>query len=338
MTVSDVSKANFAKAQRVLRELDAEFGSEEGYERAVLEDLAKRETIICKQCSFENKIRSKAERKQRCCKCKKQISLTAKTFYHKTHKFRPRVVIQTILEKGIVICPNQAAKLLSVSSDTTSRIYKQLAIVVSKRISKRAMNVPTLFCTSIVCRRSRETPRREHPVAEEIELQREQMKKLSPLPTGFDLTEQQKQVLQLISHDPIAFEQLSNQSLQDAAELTSHLMYLELHGMVQSCPGNKFKLSSSHNLTGILIDPGQVARAESRAQSFAYFIKDFFQGVSRKYLQIYASIHWVSVDRRSFPIGSLRKLCASHPHIPYEEILAFVTPLTVRLVPDFNTS
>lgn len=343
MVFTDVSEASFAQARVALRKLDAQYGSEAGYMQSVLEDLASRETIICNQCFFENKIEYTEERMQLCSKCRKEIWHTAETFYHKVRLFRPRVVIREIYQQGITISVNQAAELLDVANGTAALVFKQLGIVVSRLNSSNGVQVPTQFCTSVVSRRSTETPAREPPVAEEFELRRklqEESKASEVVPeVNLDLNEPQQKLLESLSHEPILFEELSRKTNLEPAELTSQLMFFELNGIAESCPGNKFKLADSLNLAGAFTDPYQLAKAQSIAKTFAYFIKDYFQGVSRKYLQIYASIHRLSVDRKSFPPNSLRKLCAAHSHISYEDILAYVTPPAVLLAaPHHNTS
>jgi hypothetical protein len=341
MVCNDASKAEFAKAQVLLQALDAEYGSELGYERAALEDIAMRETIICKQCNFENSIETSEQRMLLCKKCKKEIWLTADTFYHKARLFRPRIVIPHIFEHGIVISINQAAELLDVSNHTAKLVYAQAGIVVTKRIAENAVDVPSQFCIPVVCRRSTQTPAREHPAAEELAVQQQLKEDRAASEPHFEsgnLNEQQRQLLAALSDEPATFEYLSEKTGLNSAELSAQLMHLELLDLVQSCPGNKFKLAVSLSLHGAFDNPAQVARAESLAKTFSYFIKDYFQGVSRKYLQIYASLHWISQDRKCFPKYSLRKLFASHSHISYDEILAYVTPPAVRMVTPFNTS
>ena len=341
MVCNDASKAEFAKAQVLLQILDAEYGSELGYERAALADIANRKTVICKQCNFENKIESKEQRMQHCQKCKKEIWLTADTFYHKARLFRPRFVIPHIFEHGIVISINQAAKLLDVSNDTAKLVYGQTGIVLTERIAEHAVDVPSQYCIEVVCRRSTETPAREPPVAEERAVQQKLKEERADCEPDFEfgnLNEQQQQVMTTLSDEPASFEHLSEKTNLSSAELTSQLMHLELLGLVQSCPGNKYKLSASICLIGAVNDPAQLAKAEALAKTFAYFIKDYFQGVSRKYLQIYASLHWILLERSRFPKYSLRKLFASHSHISYEEILAYVTPPIVLMATRFNTS
>ena len=167
MVYNDASKSNYAKAARALRQMDAEIGSELNYKRLALADIAERKTIICR-CTHENEIPRSDTRVFSCAKCSKEVWLTANTFYHKVRLFRPRIVIIRWFEMGITISANQAKELLAVSNHTVNLIYKQLSIVVRTQMSEDIVEVPSSLCTAIISRRSTETPKGEHPVAEEL--------------------------------------------------------------------------------------------------------------------------------------------------------------------------
>ncbi len=340
MAYTDASKASYAMASELLQELDEEFGSEEGYMRAAFSDLAERDTLICNHCHQKNKISSSGERVIRCHRCKKEVWCTAKTFYHKARLFRPRIVIMRLSDEGITITANQATTLLGITNHTANLVYKQLGIVVASQTPDDAIEVSTSYCTAIMTRRTKETPARESPVSEELAIQRELETQAQRYVSNGEsnLSEVEEKVLGLLSESPISFDLLFERSKLAVAELSSTLVLLELQGLLESRAGNKFArtFSAAHTEADSSKDYQMFSREKSLAMSLVYFVKDYFQGIGRKYLQPYACLHWVAFDRQRWPKNSLRKLCASYPHISYQEILAYVTAPTIKIVPRYN--
>lgn len=62
-------------------------------------------------------------------------------------------------------------------------------------------------------------------------------------------------------------------------------------------------------------------------------IRDAFHGISRKYLQFYIASFWCRVDRARWSVGRLLTEVAAFPKIECREVLSFVSPLIVKLIP-----
>lgn len=336
MAITDRAKAANSKAILVLRNLDEEFVSENGYKNAAMQDLRKRDSIVCKKCNLDNEIPSFDVRSMQCRGCKWIIWITADTFYHRVRLFRPRVVIMRWLEMGIIVSANQAAKLLTVSNDTVNLIYKQVGIVVSKLMLDNTVEEPSFNCLDIMDRRSTETPAREPAVAEEFEIQAT-AKETTDSSDDFDiritlLNENEQSIFEVLDDKEKSFDQISEQSQLDSSVLSSTLMSLELYGLIKTAAGGRFTRNDEQTATA-LKDKTELKNQKTLVTTFIYFIKDYFQGISRKYLQLYFSLHWLSFDRQRWKINSLRNACASHPHISYDETLTYVTSPIVRFVP-----
>ena len=61
------------------------------------------------------------------------------------------------------------------------------------------------------------------------------------------------------------------------------------------------------------------------------YIRTYFQGVSRKCLQIYLASFWCHIDRVRWSQGALLVACLDHPPISYESIARYVSPPAVKL-------
>lgn len=341
MVFNRESESAFELALRALPALKAEFGPEEKARKIVFQLLAERKTIVCSQCGCKNKIPSIELRMFLCCKCRKEIWVTARTQFHKARLFFVRLAILRFHEMGICINPNQAAILLGVSYAAVSNIYKQLGITVSSRIPESACEVLTENAMPIINRRTRFTPAEKAPFEEEFEMQQKFTDETSSavLSTqnapGFpELSELEVLILELIAKNSLSFEELLINTEADSKALSVSITFLELRGLLEVRNGSFFKRSLSIHLQRPQADD----RQKHAIESFCSFIKDYFQGVGRKNLQIYSSFHWLAYDRKTWSVNTLRDLFIAHPYVSYQEILEYVTPLTFKIVPRFNTS
>ena len=56
------------------------------------------------------------------------------------------------------------------------------------------------------------------------------------------------------------------------------------------------------------------------------FIREYFHGVSRKYLQVYLAAFWCHFDRDTWNHGTVLRACLKHPPISYIDLLHYKTP------------
>ena len=341
MSFSEHSRAAAVLAHRAMPSIRAEFGPEEKARSIALKDVSKRKFLICFHCKCKNKIPKSESRMFLCKECRKEIWITARTNYHKAKKFFPRLAIMRLKEMGITPSANETAKLLRVTNDTVNKIYKQLGIVVISRFPKNAVEVPTEHAVTVFTRRTVLTPAGKPPFEEEFEMQRQhqaqdaQTHSVNISQPGMpDLSELELLLFEIISENPIHFDQLAERSQLQTHTLSSALTLLELRGLIQAQAGNKFARANSL----FIKNADGSEREKSIVESYNYFVKDNYQGVGRKYAQVYSSFFWLANDRKTWRKNSLRKLYAAHPYVSYQDILDFVTPLTFKIVPRFNTS
>lgn len=339
MVDSDRSKANWEKALRAMPEIEAKLGTESNCELVALSACAKRTTIYCprRECGFLNTIPNNSKRAFPCGGCRKNISITAETYFHKVQKFKPRLIMMELYERGIVLSANQLAKLTGVSTDTASRTLKRLALMAITEIRNLGIEIASALCADAVCRRTTKTPAGEPPIAEEALLQLEadgQNNESSNLDT-LDISEEEKLVLQEISESGITFEQLAQKVVLSIGVLSATLTILELKGLIEKQFANSYKRSKKMQFS-MTMQEGDLAieHNEKLAKTFVTFVKDFFQGLGRKYLQLYSTLDWIAKDRSRWPSNSLLEFCASNRCVSQEEIEEYVTPLAFYVVPN----
>jgi hypothetical protein len=341
MVFNRESEAVFDLAVLALPAMMAEFGPEEKAKKLVLESIAKCKTIICKQCTHENKIPSDEKRMFLCSKCRKEIWITAGSNFHGVKLFFLRLAIIRLQEMGICINPNQAARLFRVSYSTTNRVFKQLGISVLSKLQGHGSELPSEYAISIVSRRTRLTPAEKPPVEEEFEMQKKHRndERAQTLCNGSEintpeLSELELLILELLDSNPLTLDELIQKTKAECSSVFVSITFLELRGAIEAKDGNRFVRSNSAKLQ----NKQGYERAQSLAGGFNSFVKDYFQGIGRKNLQIYSSFHWLAYDRKTWSINSLRDLFIAHPYISHQDILDFVTPLTFSIVPRFDSS
>jgi hypothetical protein len=74
-----------------------------------------------------------------------------------------------LFEHGVTISASSFAKLVGIASSTAWTMFKKVAIVVEDKMDGES--VPSSSFCEIFCKRSRETPARAHPLAEQEELE-----------------------------------------------------------------------------------------------------------------------------------------------------------------------
>lgn len=339
MANTERSKANWFMAKKLLPRIHAKLGTEADCKHRALTALAKQTEIYCQRskCGHKNAIPVPVVRAFKCEKCRKEISLTAKTYFHGVQKFKPRLIIMELQERGITLSANQLSKLIGVSTDTISKALKSIAIAALMEIETEAISIPTAFCTNAVGRRTNRTPSNEPPIAEEFDYQR-QMQASSPDISKVTLpsfTKEEELVFTQLSKHPMSFDELFEATKLGASSLGASLMTLELKGCLERRVGDQFVIAENSQISITLYEYDS-EHEKGIGQTLVNFIKDFFQSIGRKNLQLYSVLDWINNDTKRWTQGSLLKLCASSRQITYEEILEYVTPLAFFVVPKFN--
>ncbi|MCC7527118.1 MAG: hypothetical protein IT342_01275 [Candidatus Melainabacteria bacterium] len=347
MSNTDRSQANWALAVKALREIDAIFGSEENCRLIVLAKIAECQKINCRRCGNENVIPAALVRKFLCRNCKKEISLTARTLFHRAQKFRYRLVMLELIARGIVLSANQQAEITNVSNDTINKFVQKLAFGAVGLMKDFAVEILSVFCQPAVSRRTLQTPAGEPPYAEEFTLQKmtTTQPKQENKPDDYNLeglSEKEKSVFDLVSSSaaPIPFDEICQKSQASLGELSSSLMSLELQGLVDRKPGDKYEISTKHHLPNTLSisNAKTIERQQRLAKNLVYFVKDHYQGIGRKYEQLYSALYWFYHDRKRWTFDSLLEFCVSIEYIRNQEILDYVTPLSFKIVMLSGTS
>lgn len=300
--------------------------------------------VTCECGNFVTE-REFGERTIRCPRCKKKIFVTADTFFHGVKRPVAYCLATYLMSEGIAISANYFAKCASVASSTGGTILHEISDVVVKNMDS-ATNVLTAKFRQIIGKRSKETPAREHPFAEQAEeekrvAERAKRQGITPAPPP-EVTELpselepcgelEKEIYKLIMDEPVNFDSLSDSIDVPLSDILGALTKLQIFGLVKVLPGNKY--SASHDAEDIdfpeAARPAVLPRQGSLKHFFQYVRKTHHR-VSRKYAQRYAARYWCFLDREHWTFASLMKACAKAKRPSYAQLTSYVSPLAVKL-------
>lgn len=329
-------REDLLKAIEVLKEFDAVNPDERICEALSLQWCCNLGFVICGHCGHQQMTTGKIKRMYLCQNCSKEIWVTAGTFFDHVRKFRPYLATIFLYENGLLLSVSSLSKVLGISLSMAALISKKIAMLVSETLHSSKRDVPSSALSSIVCRRTIETPPRQHPVAEEVEVQRnlslleEKPQKKNPGPPKLSFIE--SQVLELLSETPISFSDICDRLSIDCPTASSTMVFLELKELAACVPGDKYirSIKSKQDARHIPRTSKNSNRHSLVTNRFIKFVEERYQGVGRKYLQLYVALFWIYIDRKRWGTGTILNLCARSKHVPYRKILNFITAAEVK--------
>lgn len=160
-----------------LSELWQEFNSTYPDEAVCVETIcdALHGELKCKTCGSSRVLRQYGQRLGRCGDCKADIYITAGTFFHGIRSFRPWLAAIWLRERGIAVKSTMLATLLPIAVSSAWHLLKKIDFVVQNLLSEEdsAQAVSSALFARTIKKRSKETPARRHPYAEQEELDKQ---------------------------------------------------------------------------------------------------------------------------------------------------------------------
>lgn len=307
--------------------------------------------LVCDGCGSKQSGERELQRGFRCCYCKKFSWITAGSFFHGIKQVRVWLYALQLFEKGIFISAMALREITGVAYSTAASIVKKLQVVIETNMSADSLTVPSGDFYQVINKRSRETPARRHPYAEQTELE---LQSLAPAedhgrqdggasspPAGTQLEGNEKLVFQFLSDEFICFDELCELTGLCAGEISAALIMLEMAEIITRGAGDRYALNKQPSRPAseaqAASEGGRYELAEKENGLFKQavkFIESTYQGISRKYLQWYLAAFWCASDRlRWGQTDSLLRACCQSDHISPSDIRDYVSPLLVKLAP-----
>lgn len=329
-------REDLLKAIVLLKEFDTMNADERICEALSLQWCCKIGFVVCAHCDHHQITTGEIRRMYLCQRCSKEIWVTAGTFFDHVRKFRPYLATIFLYERGVILSVSSLSKLLGISLSMAALISKKIALLVSEILRSSKRDVQSSMLSSLVCRRTTETPQRQHPVAEEVEVQKslsllaEKRQKKTSNPPELSLIE--SQVLELLSETPISFSEICERMRLDCPTASATIVFLELRELATCLPGDKYirSMQSKQDVKHAYERRKNANKHSAITHSFIKFVEERYQGVGRKYLQLYVALFWIFIDRKRWGPDTILNFCARSRHVPYRKILDFVTAAHVK--------
>jgi len=295
--------------------------SEEDAIDIFFEELQERSFVRCLSCEGTKVTRHAGERDITCLDCNTMEWFTAGTFFHQTKRFKPWLLFFALADAGIVVSASAFSRIAGIAQSTAWRMYKKVGRAVLERMPKDAGTVSTAELLSIFSKRSRVTPAREHPSSEEDEIERHRT------PTAdLNLSPHEQLIFDCFGDQTLSCDDLHELTRLSTPDLNTSLIMLELKGLVESLPGDRWKRSRSARPVA------QPTPTDGLCEDFTDFVRGNFHGISRKYVQIYLATFWRHRHKSRWGAGALLQACLDFGKVETEDILEYDSPPLVTVM------
>jgi hypothetical protein len=374
-TNNDDSQSGGINAQPIdLGALWQQFTSEFPTKESCIDELYRRapELLTCRHCARPLVPSKSGERAIRCSSCRKYTWPTAGTFFHRMRSPRAWLAIFWFFDKGVPLIKGwKLHELSGIAPASASDLLRKVTTVIRGLLPEDSTVVSSEQFCRVFAKRSRETPARKHPHAEEEELRAAQSAEpvtgngetaeelptlsqnvaLPPRPpsefcgNGDGIAAQamgepemendeQRRTYSVLCDKPVHFDLLCNQAGLPAGTLSAALMMLELAKLVERRGGDYYLRKTEKRSNKGLQAYGTATVSEQVAAKVSEvidFITATWRGISRKYLQNYVGMFWFFIDKGSCSVGSLLGACLRFGPVRYEQMIDYVTPALVRI-------
>lgn len=347
MTTANVEgSSNFEPPERryanivdSMRLFDAQIPNEDSARRSLFAALAEDRGIRCGGCGTFGMPGQDSKRFFVCRGCKRNVWITANTFFENVRRVRPWLAMTWLMEHGIPFNPYQIHELLCVSSSTAAEMKHKLDYLISEQMTADSPKAPTAVFTALFCRRTTETPARKHPREEQVEIERAKSvasDQFDQAPSVVQEEEQsdssleameecEKAVWDCLSEEFVSFDLLACRSGLPVSVISAGVCLLKLRGVINETNG---RFARVHKTVSQNFDANKVL-----IENFKIFIKRIHQGVGRRKIQWYLASFWCFVDRQRWGPGNVLAVCMRARAVKLDDLRRYVSPAYVKVLP-----
>lgn len=370
----------------LLAEIDMRFPTDDDAVEEIYRMASEEGIVKCRYCGSLDLERDYGARASKCKSCNKESWFTSGTVFERMRTAKAWLTAIFLREHKVAISTSRFHRAVGVAQSTASNILTKISMVLQNHMGEDAQMAPSALFIDVVCKRSRETPARAHPIAEQEEIERDNRTKRETSMSSADLSfpkehctalaashdadaqsirwseyqpeareimkteveldeaaliaefsERDKRIYGFISTTPVHADVIVQELGIPVHQVSISLIMLELAGVVKRLAGDRYERSSLEKSQERIsrFDNGGVFTTglKETVLDFRNFVKIHFHGISRKYLQQYIAAYWCYVDRIRWHSGALLKACLRFRSISYEEILNYVSPILVKIMP-----
>ncbi|MBX9687730.1 MAG: hypothetical protein K2X27_13575 [Candidatus Obscuribacterales bacterium] len=317
---------------------EAEYPSEFACCSYLHEVLLREGLLKCDSCFKSDFNRQRALRTLSCKNCGKKQWLTAKTIFRGAKTVRPWLAALWLMSEGLALSSTGLERLTGIKQSSALNILRKIRLVISESMNTQGERRSSEMFSSIIIKRSRETPQREHPRMEITNTQKKMEEEQSPTraePLGAEiitstpseltnfLTEKEYLLQKKLGDEPLSFDTLLERTGLSPSQLSASLTILELSSLAVRLSGDRYIRKVDHEKHSKRLCSRN--KIDQCILDFIDFVRQSFHGVSRKYLQHYIAAYWCKTDRLRWSLDKLLISCIRSGPVSYKELLNYVS-------------
>lgn len=322
-------------------------------------------SLICTRCFAKESTRKDGDRTAKCNNCGTTIWITAGTFFHRARNLHAIFGAIWLIQNGQVVSSLYLSKLANTAQSTALKILKSIYFVIDNSLTGKIEDIGSVHFMGIFSKRSKQTPRKEHPLTEESAYDEasdpdftgqsdEAVFFLSPNKNSMTegLSETEKKIYGALASEPNSADVIQRITQMPMADLLICISLMEMKGLLKPIAGGKFATTSYLtnqvkkiprkrklicNLRSCCGDKTRTSRSKERmaekvvGQVFEHVCL-MIHGLSRKYLQLYLALYSFTFNLCENTRPSLFAWCLQAEYVSKEKLADFVSPLNVRLI------
>jgi transposase-like protein len=291
----------------------------------------------CGNTDLEHKSGSRV---YRCHPCRKSFHFTSGTLFSGVARLGAWLGCIILLSNGVAVSAHRMSKLFDIAQATALNMHKKLLMVMSEQMVEGSASLLTTSFNAVIIRRSTETASGKHPVTDgiveseclfEVDTAQDICDVTFYEEPAEDLGELEQRLVNELKSGAADLDQLCRSIVTPTAKIMSALTMLEINGLIEALPFGRFKLrvrqtaglgDSQTTLTKQMLKEIKLSVAH---------ISEYFQGISKKCLQIYMASYWNFTGRLNLTLEKMLDLCLAHEPIGYREILALKSTRLVNV-------
>ncbi len=268
-----------------------------------LDELLKYIDVKCNHCQSKRLEVEIGRRDATCLQCHRKTWLTAKTFFGSIKKPRLYLMAIMLMGAGIIFSGAEFARLLTIAHSSAQNVIKKISSVLVPLMEQNCVGAKSSEFSRCVMRRSKESPAQHHPHAEfEVIEKQLNTNKSNEKAELENLSEEEKKVYELFSDQPISVSDLEHRSGLKPGQLMAALTMLEIELLIKKAGGTTYVRLKKMTKT-VVAKSGK--KSDRYVRKSMKLIRACFQGVSRKYLQMYLAVCWCYLDRSQWNVTKL---------------------------------
>lgn len=268
-----------------------EFPDEEHCVRMLSQQRMKK-IIPCKKCKGTKFVHTNTYKQYYCENCGQEYFTFAGTYFERCTYFRARVAAIWFKQRKIRPSPLEFAQYFGMALSTAQDILNNVGFISLEKMNER--ETETLSSSEfleIYCRRSLQTPAREHPRAEQKELDDHFKEIDQTTDEAFNVELDETELLVL---DELSTEQgknvddLISKTSLEFSDILMALSQLQFKGLVDFTAEQLFKRKKK------IPKPNNNEAQKKFIDKFTESIKNKCHRISRKYIQVYLADAWAT--------------------------------------------